>query len=303
MHLESCKPVGRRAAVAVFLGLLLAPASSALAASGPKSVAVIDVKAVGAFDPSTIAGLSSLIASEAARFEARVVAGADIAALMSFDRQRQLLGCSDDSCLSEIGGALGVDYLLISEVSEVGGVWLITMVLLDVRATRAVNRLTQRAGDQRRLVEAAGLAVERILVPVFGQLRDDSGAQPAPQPVTVGEAADAPTSTRRVVGLVSGGAGLAALAAGAAFGWAARDSYEHAKSLAADGRQEDVGEFEGARAAASSRMTAANVLYVVGGLAVATGAYLTFTGGGPSSTSVTAAPASGGGILLVSGGF
>jgi hypothetical protein len=41
----------------------------------------------------------------------RVLAGADIAALLGFERQRQLLGYEESGCLAEIGWALGAHYL------------------------------------------------------------------------------------------------------------------------------------------------------------------------------------------------
>ncbi len=99
--------------------LAFAPAA-ALAAGAPK-VAVLDVKAVGRFDPQTVAGLSALIASTAAGHrEVKAITGSDLMALLGLERQKELLGCSDTSCLAQIAGGLAVEYLITSEVSEVG---------------------------------------------------------------------------------------------------------------------------------------------------------------------------------------
>jgi hypothetical protein len=47
----------------------------------------------------------------------KVITADAIRAMLAFDKQKQMLGCSDAGCLSEIGGALGVDYLVSGKVS------------------------------------------------------------------------------------------------------------------------------------------------------------------------------------------
>ena len=41
-----------------------------------------------------------------------VISKNDIAAMVGFDAQQQLLGCNEPECMSEIGDALGVDYIV-----------------------------------------------------------------------------------------------------------------------------------------------------------------------------------------------
>src|SRR5689334_21368477 len=97
---------------------LLATAMPAAAAKERLKIAVLDVMPRGDVDAKKIEGLSSLLASEAARRSDRAVtSGSQIRAMVGFDRQRQLLGCNDASCLAEIGGALGVPYILATEVT------------------------------------------------------------------------------------------------------------------------------------------------------------------------------------------
>src|SRR6185295_5852068 len=51
----------------------------------------------------------------------------DIAALLGLERQKQLLGCSDEqaSCLAELAGALGVDGLLTGSLGKVGNGYVV----------------------------------------------------------------------------------------------------------------------------------------------------------------------------------
>jgi len=304
------------------VSLLFVLVASGLAeAAGPKpqKLAVFDVKAVGTFDPAAVKGLSALIASEAARFNARVLAGTDMVALIDLDRQKQMLGCSDSSCLTEIGGALGVDLLLTSEVSEVGGLWLISLSLLNVTRAQAIARLTRKAETPRELVNQTSIAVHELLQPVLGPPpgQAESVVPPATLPEvrpiaekTPVDGASAAAQTpvdevagRRVAGIVLDSAGLAALAAGAIVGVLAKDAYDSADGLAAAGRPEEFEAFEDARDSAQTRMVVADVLYVAGALALGAGLYLTFTDGDSEGARLSAAPKSDGGMLVFSGGF
>jgi hypothetical protein len=108
-----------------------------------------------------------------------VIAGADVRALISYDREKQLLGCTDSSCLTEIGGALGVDYILSSEVSEVGGVLLVSMTLIDVGQSRAEARVVKRANREKDLVDVTSAAVREALARI-GRPAQQATAEAAP---------------------------------------------------------------------------------------------------------------------------
>jgi len=145
------------------LAVALVLAVPAQAAKKTK-IAVLDVRAVGTFDPKSIEGLSTLIASELSRSEqVEVTSGSDIRAMIGFDRERQLLGCSETGCLAEIGGALGVDYLRSTAVSQIGGVWLLTLSLLDVGRAKANKRITKRCDAAKDLIDASIQAVSEVM--------------------------------------------------------------------------------------------------------------------------------------------
>lgn len=160
-------------ALAVFA---VAPASPRAAEGDGKKtrIAVLDVQYAGVGDRKTVEGLSALLASEVARRpELVVIAGSDLRALLGFERQKQLLGCSADaSCIAELAGALGVAYLVSSEASKLGNTWLLSLALLDAKKAVAVNRLTRKAYTDDALVEEASRGVDELL-----------GAMPALAPV------------------------------------------------------------------------------------------------------------------------
>src|SRR4051812_9527469 len=50
----------------------------------------------------------------------RVVTEQEISALLGLERQREILGCAEGSCLIELGNALGVDGVLLGHVAKIG---------------------------------------------------------------------------------------------------------------------------------------------------------------------------------------
>src|SRR4051812_33715499 len=105
-------------------------------AAGPKrtKVAVLDISAPE--DQKPKAGLlTPVVVGEFAKAaDLQVISSQEISATLGLAKQRQLMGCAEDSCLAEIGGALGVDYLVSGTLGHIG-----TRYRLDLRLVRAAN--------------------------------------------------------------------------------------------------------------------------------------------------------------------
>jgi hypothetical protein len=143
--------------------LTLAPGAEAAGAQRTR-VAVLDLQYAGDGDRKAVEGLSALLATEVARRPAlAVIAGADLRALIGFERQKALVGCSGGACAAELAGSLGVSYLVSSEVSRVGSSWLMSLALLDAGKATSVNRLTRKASSVDGLVEETAGAVDELL--------------------------------------------------------------------------------------------------------------------------------------------
>jgi hypothetical protein len=273
-------------------------------------IAILDVRSSGNLDVKEVSGLTGLIAAEAERFELQVVAGADLSALVGFERQKQLLGCADGGCLAEIGGALGVGTLLSAEVSRVGSVWLLSMTLLDLGNARAVKRTTRRAVDMSGLVTAAAEATQELLAAIAPRREAQSGAAPEasarserPPEVAVRAPEATKSSRRKILAYALGGTGIAALGGGVAFGLAAKSSYDQAlrASQAASASRSEVLSL---RDRTARQMWIADGFYAAGAAALGVGLYLAFAGEAePAQKSLAFAPAPGGGLLTITGGF
>lgn len=230
------------------------------------SIAVLDVRAPAGTDVQVISALSSVLPVEAARHQLRVVSGSDLRAMLDLERQRQLAGCSESDCAAELAAALGTDWLLLSDLSNVSGQWLLAMSLIHTSQREATVRTVRKTSNKTALVDLATDAADELLrrFPLMEQ----------------------PTSLVRPLGFIVAGAGLAALAAGGLSGGLALMAFNDAKTAGLAG---DASTFQSQRDAAQGRMVAANVLYVAGAVGLAAGVLMVLLGR-DSAPPVTIAP-------------
>ena len=109
------------------------------AAHRPK-VAVLDTHDVGGNLGPTAKLVSQVLAGEVAKVpQIEAISSEQIGQMLGFERQKQLLGCSEDgSCLAEIGGALGADYLLTSQLGKLGTRYRLDLQILDAKRAKTV---------------------------------------------------------------------------------------------------------------------------------------------------------------------
>ncbi|MBK7858516.1 MAG: hypothetical protein IPJ65_07810 [Archangiaceae bacterium] len=94
----------------------------------------------------------------------QVVSQADLAAVLGVERQKQLLGCSDEgnSCLMEIAGALNADRLVRGDVSRLDETIVLNLSLVDLSNGRQVSRVGRQVdgGLSKLLKETHELILE-----------------------------------------------------------------------------------------------------------------------------------------------
>ncbi len=118
--------------VMFFLAAALSGAASP-AAPPPSKVLVLPFEVVG-FDLSLAEDLSRVVAQELGKMPAtKPVLRADIAATFTFQAQRALAGCQEETaCLADVGAALAADKLLVGRVARLGDKALLSITLIDV---------------------------------------------------------------------------------------------------------------------------------------------------------------------------
>src|SRR3974377_675727 len=108
-----------RHTVAFLASTMVAMAAWAQEPALPR-VVILNISASGVSSELT-ATLSEVLVSavrEEMRGKATVIGQREITAMISLERQRDLLGCSDTACLAEIGGALGADQLVTASLGK-----------------------------------------------------------------------------------------------------------------------------------------------------------------------------------------
>jgi hypothetical protein len=129
--------------------LLLAAALSAAPDSEKPKLIVLDLAAAGGVAPEVASALSEAVTTElAARGLFLVVSSKDLQTLLGVARQKQVMGCSDDSsCLTELGGAIGARFVMSGSVAQLGGAYQLSLQTLDTTTARPVGRSSRIAPD------------------------------------------------------------------------------------------------------------------------------------------------------------
>lgn len=99
--------------------------------AAPVKLAVPGVRSVGV-DPQLASVWVERLVVLAKQPGLDIVTATDIEQVLGLERQRQLLGCAESSCIAELAGALGADALLSGTVARSGA--SLTLVLRVLRA-------------------------------------------------------------------------------------------------------------------------------------------------------------------------
>jgi hypothetical protein len=141
------------------LSVLLA-VSLAAASEKPKMM-VLELAPTGGAAVEIASTLTDAVATEvAARGFFEVISAKDVQTLLGVERQRQLIGCSDDGhCLTELAGAIGSRFVLSGQLGRVGEAYQLTLESLDTQKQRPLGRSTRIAKDPQSLRRQLAWAV------------------------------------------------------------------------------------------------------------------------------------------------
>lgn len=237
----------------------------------PARVAVYDFE-MASVDPLIGRVVTSAIADELRKLQRLSVIGvAEIEAMLDHEARKQLIGCDDESCLSEIAAALGVDILIVGSLSAIGGDEILTIRRIDQRAAKVTAGLNKRfpADGGQAFLAAVGPVVEEIFPDYALRPNKERGVSielvkslnPPPLPPWVFW-----TSTGVVGGLTAAGAVTSAVAAGFAY----RYSLTHQSAIR--GEEVSGADLKSQADLADRATVAAGSLFataVIGGLAAA----------------------------------
>jgi hypothetical protein len=227
-------------------------------------IAVTTLRRDSGIEPGAGATLDELVLQSLARYpNVRVLGQSDIAALLSQEARNQLLGCTDESCLAEIGGALGAALLVDGGVGKLEDRWLVNLKLLDTKASEVLGRASEEASSLDGLGERVPSLVEHLFksAALSGRPRGEALAQAVGwQPLS---------APRRLSPYFAGAAALGLFAAGV---WVDLAAERHA----ADARESVAGtpRWRDAKVLAESRARLGDSLLLGGVVAAGASAIL-----------------------------
>lgn len=240
-------------------------------------VAVYDFELQG-IDANVGTVVTDSMLAEVRKLQGASAIGMDeIKDMLSHEANRQILGCeSDNSCLAEIAGALGVDELLTGRLTKAGDSHTFLLRRIDQRRAKVAGVVNRRlkAGSGEEFLLSVGPAVEELYPdrPIrAGKTRgvpDEVAIRLSPPPL--------PTWSFWSVAAVA----VAAGAAGGVFGLLAHNGQEDYRTMAELGRTQTVpgAQLDATADAAESFATAANTLWIsAGAIALTAGVMYLFT--------------------------
>ncbi len=74
----------------------------------------------------------------------------DINAMLGFEKTKEAAGCDSSTCIAEIGGALGVEYLVAGKLASLDGSPAVTLKLIDVKNTKVLARSSKIGAEDKR---------------------------------------------------------------------------------------------------------------------------------------------------------
>ena len=96
-------------------------------------------------DPKTAAIVSDEIHAQLSRMPgSKVIGSKDIDAMLGYEQKKQMAGCTDTGCMVAIGGALGVDKIVVGSIGKLGESHLINLKLLDVKQGEVEHLYSKR---------------------------------------------------------------------------------------------------------------------------------------------------------------
>ena len=111
----------------------------------PLRMAVMDLQNDAELKEGIVTTLNEILLGEFSAVEGLEILGSsDITSMLSLEEERiKLTGCSEDSCLAEIGGALGVAMMATARVGAVGDNYVVSVKIIDVTRAKVKGRISE----------------------------------------------------------------------------------------------------------------------------------------------------------------
>lgn len=169
-----------------------------------------------------------------------VVSQADIVAMLAYEKQKAICSDDSDSCLAEIGQALGAERVIAGTVSKLGAEYLVSARLMNVKQGAVEQRAEEPAGVKPELLRTAAKNAARRLfgAPLLIVEEQPTTARPSSERGTVRSSSSSSSSSSSDalfwIGGATAGAGVAAAVVGAGITFVAENRLQDPRDLDKD---------------------------------------------------------------------
>jgi hypothetical protein len=280
--------------------------SAPVKADAPTSEPALKLEPVGNTAPPKVAipGLSGVnvapemlgfygehLAQKLNRAGLRVVTSKEIAAVLGFERQRQLTACTNEECAVDLAGALGADALLMGEVARIGNLLQFHFKVVDARDAKRLASFSAEVEGEDVILETLNQSAVLLANDTARSL-----GRPLPQGAASLPIGKIESGVRRFA-WIPAASGAAVAVVGGVFLSFARDNH---LALTANSGQAFLGaEADALRAEGKRNQTVGWAGLGLGLLGLGSGAVMYFLGGGTSrlETSMGVVPGIDGWVL------
>jgi hypothetical protein len=146
----------------MWAALCLAGAPATVPHVDKPRLVVKDLSVAGGMDESIARAMSQAMTAAVGRAGLfTVISSREIETLVGVERQKQLLGCSEDSttCLSELAGAINARFVLGGTLAKLGDAYQLTLQTVDSERAQPVGRAVRIASSLSALQDQLPWAV------------------------------------------------------------------------------------------------------------------------------------------------
>lgn len=154
--------------LALLIAVLASQADGGTAAPEPDVTILVRKLDANAAAQDLVPGLSSLMTERVKTADAKfkVYSQADLERVISLERQQQLVGCADESCLMELSGALGARYVISGRLDRFGDRYVLVGGRYDNQQALAAQQVRREVTDPGKLPAALDEVADELLAPL-----------------------------------------------------------------------------------------------------------------------------------------
>lgn len=147
------------------LVLLAAEAPPAAVPAAPLMLVMPDLQAVN-IDPKEAAFHGEHLAQQMKFPGVNVLTSREISAMLGLERQKQLLGCNDEStsCMAELASAMGADAVVLADVAHIGDAMQVNLKIVSAAKGTTLGTFSERASGESAVLDLLTRGAHELLL-------------------------------------------------------------------------------------------------------------------------------------------